>query len=166
MSRSTQATRFVSSVARDLSLLCKSKHNQNVEDRVYPDKDDLDKDDLESEDGVQAKKSDEDGNWVEHYARKKKYGVPLSTTGKPPVSREQAIAIGLSVKERGGPKAKDGGKEKPWTEKKWDRVKDKRKAGKEVSSSGRKKPEKRVKKALGEEFDGFTILVALVEKKE
>ena len=39
---------------------------------------------------------------VHEYAHRFKHGEPLSNTGKPPVSREQAIAIGLSKEERGG----------------------------------------------------------------
>ena len=38
---------------------------------------------------------------VHEYAHRHKHGEPLSNTGKPPVSREQAIAIGMSKKERG-----------------------------------------------------------------
>jgi hypothetical protein len=41
------------------------------------------------------------GKEVEHYVHKFKHGEPLSTTGKPPESREQAIAIGMSEARKG-----------------------------------------------------------------
>lgn len=58
------------------------------------------------------------GHEVEHYSHKWKHGEPLSTTGKPPVSHRQAIAIGLSVAREGGTKGKaKKGKTKVKTEK-------------------------------------------------
>ena len=41
------------------------------------------------------------GKEVEHYVSKWKHGEPLSTTGKPPESKEQAIAIGMSEARKG-----------------------------------------------------------------
>lgn len=46
---------------------------------------------------------------VEHYLHKFKHGLPLSTTDKPPESREQAIAIGLSEEREKNRKRKRKG---------------------------------------------------------
>jgi len=70
---------------------------ETLAEKVYPNKETVSK---------PVKPGDE----VRHYMHKFKHGEPLSTTGEPPESREQAIAIGLSVKKRGG--SGTGGKKK------------------------------------------------------
>jgi len=55
---------------------------------IFPEKEDL-------------SKPVPEGKEVEHYVHKFKHGEPLTTTGKPPESKEQAIAIGMSEARKG-----------------------------------------------------------------
>lgn len=68
--------------------LVKGKPSKKKDVDLMPDKEDL-------------SKPVPEGKEVEHYVHKWKHGEPLSTTKKPPVSREQAIAIGLSEARKG-----------------------------------------------------------------
>lgn len=71
----------------------------DLADKVFPNKETVSK---------PVKPGDE----VHHYLHRYKHGIPLSSTGKPPVSRQQAIAIGLSEAKRGGGGGGKKGKDK------------------------------------------------------